>query len=209
MRKLILLAIFVAASAPLTFAQSTNDYDKVNVFAGFSHNRVDTGVDNEDPELDDFIDEREGFNGFNASVTGNVNRYVGLKFDYSFHQRSIEFGADSTDFRLQNFLGGVQIKDNSKDESKRVRPFAHFLVGAARASVDLTEFDEDFDDVTETGLAFGVGGGIDFRVNDRLDVRAIQFDYNPTRFSIDSGIGTGSTSETLHNFRIGVGIVIK
>lgn len=200
MRKLILLALFITCSAPLTFAQSTSDeYDKVNVFAGYSHNRLDTGVSNEDPELDDIVDEREGANGFNASVTGNVSRYVGLKFDYSFHQRSIEFGADSTDFRLQNFLGGVQFKDNSKDESKKVKPFAHVLVGAARASVDLTEFDEDFEDFSETGFAAGIGGGVDFRINDRFDFRAIQFDYNPTRFS----------DEMQHNFRIGIGVVIK
>ena len=199
MRKLILMAIFIAASAPFTFAQSTNDdYNKVEGAVLFSHNRIDTGVDNNDPELDDIIDEREGANGFNASITGNVSRYVGLKFDYSFHQRSIDFGADSTDFRLHNFLGGVQIKDNSKDSAKKVKPFAHFLAGAGRASFDLTEFDEDFEDFSETGFAAAIGGGIDIRINDDIDFRAIQFDWNPTRFA----------SETQHNFRIGIGIVI-
>src|SRR5918993_1388941 len=100
MRKILFAAILMAFSSVAALAQTTSDdYDKVNVFAGFSHNRVDTGIDNEDPEIDDIFDEREGFNGFNASVTGNVNRYVGLKFDYSFHQKSFEFGADSTDFR--------------------------------------------------------------------------------------------------------------
>lgn len=207
MRKILFAAILMALSSVAAFAQTTSDYDKVNVFAGFSHNRVDTGIDNNDPEIDDIFDEREGFNGFNASVTGNVSRYVGLKFDYSFHQKSFDFGADSTDFRLHNFLGGVQVKDNSK-EGGRARPFAHFLVGAARASADLTEFDDDLEDISETGLAFGIGGGLDVRVNDRLDVRAIQFDYNPTRFSLNNGVINNNT-ETLHNFRIGVGIVIK
>jgi hypothetical protein len=52
--------------------------------------------------------------------------------------------------------------------------------------------------VTETGFAGAFGGGLDIRASDRVDVRVIQFDYNPTRL-FDS---------TQHNFRIGVGIVI-
>jgi len=51
---------------------------------------------------------------------------------------------------------------------------------------------------TETGLAGAFGGGLDIRASDRIDIRAFQFDYNPTRV-FDS---------TQHNFRIGVGIVI-
>ena len=50
---------------------------------------------------------------------------------------------------------------------------------------------------TETGFAGAFGGGLDIRAGDRIDVRVIQFDYNPTRL-FDS---------TQHNFRIGVGIV--
>lgn len=193
------MALLVACSAPAAFAQSTGDeYNKVEFFGGYSHNRVDTGVSNEDPEFDDIFDEREGFNGVNASITGNVSRYVGLKFDYSYHQRSIEFGTDSTNFRLQNFLGGVQIKDNTKDSEKVVKPFVHFLAGAARASVDLTEFDDSLEDVSETGFAAAIGGGLDVRVHPRVDIRAFQFDYNPNRFD----------GEMSHNFRIGVGIVI-
>ena len=51
---------------------------------------------------------------------------------------------------------------------------------------------------SETGFAAAIGGGIDYRISDRLDVRAVQFDYNPTRLF----------DGTQHNFRIGVGIVI-
>lgn len=202
MRKLMLLALFVFCTAPAAFAQTTTtDFDKVNVFAGFSHNRVDTGVNNnEDPELDDIIDEREGFNGFNASVTGNVSRYVGLKFDYSYHQRNFDFGGGfETKARLHNFLGGVQFKDNSKDETKRAKPFAHIMAGAARSAIDLSDLDDDFEDFHETGFAAAVGGGLDVRINDRFDFRAFQLDYNPTRFE----------GETQHNFRVGIGIVIK
>lgn len=207
MRKLILLAAFILCATPLTFAQTTTgDYDKVNVFAGFSHNRVDTGISDNDPDLSDIVDEREGFNGFNASVTGNVSRYVGLKFDYSFHRNDQDFGQALPGFGLKtdlhNFLGGVQIKDNAKTGT--VKPFAHALIGAAHARFDvrgLTPAQQaafDIDD-SDTGFAAAIGGGLDFRLNDRLDLRAVQVDYNPTRLG----------DETQHNFRIGIGIVIK
>lgn len=200
MRKLILLALFVACSAPAALAQ--DDYDKVNVFVGFSHNRVDTGIsDDADADLDDIVDEREGFNGVNGSVTGNVTRYVGLKGDYSFHTKKFESAlGPGVDVRskLHNFLGGVQFRDNAKET--KVKPFAHVLAGVAHSTFDVrgVATPADFDG-TETGFAMGVGGGLDFRVNDRLDIRAVQFDYNPTRLG----------SETQHNFRVGIGVVIK
>src|ERR671920_476397 len=139
MRKLLMAAFIIACAAPLTFAQTaSDDYNKVDVGVLFSHNRVDTGFD--DPSQN-FIDDREGFNGVNAFVKGNVSRYVGLVGDYSFHRKSFN----------------------------------------------------------ETVGTAAVGGGVDFRVSPRVDIRAIQFDYNPTRFS----------GETTHNFRIGVGIIFR
>lgn len=204
MRKLILMAIFVAASAPFTFAQSTDDYNKVNFFAGFSHNRVDTGISDADPDLDDFVDEREGFNGFNTSITGNISRYVGLKGDYSYHRKSFSESIGGVtaevDTNLHNLVGGVQFKDNAKET--KVKPFAHLMAGIAHAKFDASVtgvpgFTGDSD--SDTGFAGIIGGGIDIRVSDRVDFRAVQFDYNPTRLG----------DETQHNFRIGIGIVIK
>ena len=212
MRKLLFLAIAIIASSSISFAQSTADYNKWEFFGGFSHNRVDTGIDDSDFDLDDVIDEREGFNGFNASVTGNVTRYLGLKFDVSGHFKNKEFPTGfgtsfvELDSSVFNFLGGVQLKDNSKEA--RFKPFGHALVGAARVRNKVSFSPDfcvaifpspcpvDFTD-TETGLAGAVGGGLDFRVSDRVDVRAIQVDYNPTRLD-----GT-----TQHNFRVGVGLV--
>lgn len=210
MSKPLFLAIAIVACASMSFAQSTG-YNKVEFFGGFSHNRVDTGIDDSEPELNDIVNEREGFNGFNASITGNVSRYFGLKFDLAGHFKNKSFpigsasvGIDSSVF---NFLGGVQLKDNSKEA--RFKPFAHALVGAARArnKVDFSDIicvavfpspcAQDFT-ATDTGLAGAFGGGLDFRVSDRVDVRAIQFDYNPTRVF----------DATQHNFRIGVGLVI-
>ena len=88
------------------------------MFAGYSHNHVDVGpVEDFDPgddiEFDGIFDEREGFNGVNVSVVGNFHRYWGAKFDYSYHQKSFDFGPDSTKVRLHNILGGIQILPQS------------------------------------------------------------------------------------------------
>jgi hypothetical protein len=207
MSKIIFLAILIVVCASPGFAQS-NDYNKVEFYGGYSHNRVDTGIDDSEPELSDIINEREGFNGFNASITGNVTRYVGLKFDVAGHfkKKSFAFGTSSVDIdsSVFNFLGGVQLKDNTNEGS--IKPFAHVLVGAARAR-NKGSFNggciaivpspcPNFID-TDTGLAGVIGGGIDIRLNDKIAIRAAQLDYNPTRL-FDS---------TQHNFRIGAGIV--
>lgn len=200
-------ALLVAGFAPAAFAQTADDYNKYDIFVGYSNNRVDTGIDtdgSDDGDFDDFDDifnEREGFNGINASVKGNFSRYLGAKFDYSFHRKEFDFndgiGTVGTEVRIHNFLGGVELKDNAPET--RVKPFAHFLAGVARQSVDLTDFDDEFEDLSETGFAAGIGGGVDFRINDRVDFRAIQFDYNPNRLD----------GETQHNFRIGIGVVFR
>ena len=209
MFKTILIGTLIIACASVATAQ-TDDYKKWDFFVGFSHNRIDTGED--DVDFDNFIEEREGFNGFNASVARNVSRYVGFKFDVSGHYKSRTLpifsvqNALDIDSSIYNFLGGVQLKENSSEAT--FKPFAHALVGVAHARNRITisqsgclaivpspcppAFTEN-----DTALAGAVGAGLDIRAGDRLDIRVIQIDYNPTRF-FDS---------TQHNFRIGVGIV--
>jgi opacity protein-like surface antigen len=209
--KTILIGTIILACASIAAAQS--DYKKFEFFGGFSHNRVDTGIGDDDPSLSDIIDEREGFNGFEASATGNFSRYVGLKADFSGHFKTKTFpfpGVPAADIELEsrlfNFLGGVQLKDNSTEGT--FKPFAHALAGVAHArnridinnlvcsAVLLNPCPTDTSE-NETGFAAAFGGGIDIRASDRISIRAIQVDYNPTRL-FDS---------TQHNFRFGVGIV--
>ena len=203
MGRTLLLAILVAACASISLAQSTDDYKKWEFYGGYSHNRVDTGSGSS------LISDREGFNGFDTAVTGNITRYVGLKVDFAGHFKSTTIPVSTTqinvDSSIYNFLGGVQIKDNSNEGT--FKPFAHALVGVAngRASVDFNNIAciaispspcSPFTE-SETGFAGAFGGGIDIRASDRISIRAIQIDYNPTRL-FDS---------TQHNFRIGGGIV--
>lgn len=209
MFKTLLIGITVVACASLAAAQS-DDYKKFELFGGYSYNNISHTVGD-----DDLADDPAEFRGFNTSVGRNISRYMGLKFDFSghFNNRTIPFGQNASGIdlntRVYNFLGGVQFKNNSSDADSNFKPFFHALVGAAhiRNRVDIRNdvcvaispvpCPPDFT-VKDTGFAAAIGGGVDISVNDRIDIRLIQIDYNPTRL-FDS---------TQRSLRIGIGIVI-
>jgi hypothetical protein len=207
MYRLLLISALTLAVASSAFAQST-EYNKIEFYGGYSNNRVDVG----DAGLPGFSNQHEGFNGFNAAVTGNVTRYIGLKFDLAGHFNQKKFPIGSTtasidvNSTLYNFLGGVQLKDNSKEG--KFKPFAQALVGMARGrnqvefkNLACLAFPTPCTNFTDTDNGFGgaFGAGLDIRLNNRFDIRAVQVDYNPTRLFGD----------TQHNVRLGAGIVIR
>jgi opacity protein-like surface antigen len=213
MRKVISVLCLVLSSGIFVFGQTTDDdYKKVEVFAGYSNGQVDTGINSED-SFENFFDDRLSFHGFNASATFNVNRYVGItgdvsgtyrKDDFSFAVSPTETLSFKTRSSLYNVLGGVQIKDNAS--TARVKPFGYALVGAGIGKAEVssvvcpTGVDcSGFESGSETGLAGAFGGGIDIKINDRVDFRAVKFDYNPIRFD----------GRFQHNFRIGIGFVFR
>ena len=157
MQKLLLSIFFMTLCASLGFAQSSEDYNKVEVYGGYSHARVPPNIktviiDGEplDPcsktgaaalgsNFQDFFCKRRGFNGFDTSITYNFTRYFGFKGNVTGHYKSDRFvdpdssgvGIDTINDkeRVYNFLVGVQVKDNRK--AARFKPFAHALFGAA------------------------------------------------------------------------------
>ena len=193
MRKLLFSIVIMACAASFSFAQS-DDYNKVDVYVGFSHARVDFGGG-----------DYEGFNGVEGAVTGNISRYIGIKGDYAFHRKSFDFGPSiDVDAKTHTLVGGVQFKDNSKET--KLKPFGHLMAGFTHAKAEVDPVacaavlgvpcpvgDSD------SGFAGVIGGGLDIRVSRRVDFRVVQFDYNPTRLG----------GETQHNFRVGIGVVFR
>ena len=216
MKKFILALSITALAAAMSFAQA-DDYKKGEGYIGYSNAQVDTGIDSDD-DLSEFFNDRVTLHGVNVSGVYNMNRYFGLKGDISaaFNSRrdtvSLTSGGNTLDVSaktnnsLYNFVGGVQLKDNSREG--RFKPFAHAMVGGAHARTKINDFvcepsnlcaavviaPESFN---STGFSGVFGGGLDIRVSDRFQVRAFQVDYNPTRIE---GI-------TQHNARFGAGIV--
>lgn len=217
MYKFAMAIFFAAFSGVAAFAQTTStDYKKAEVFVGYSNNQVDTGVSPND-DFSDLVDDRESFHGFNVSGVYNFSRYLGVKADVSgtYNKKEYDFAVPvtggtgnvsfDTDSSLYNFLGGIQIKDNAS--TSRLEPFAHILAGAGHGRVKVNNVNCDITvDCTgfsgtssETGLAGAFGGGLDIKLTDRIDLRAIQIDYNPIRFD----------NATTHNVRFGIGLVFK
>ncbi|MGB7924888.1 MAG: outer membrane beta-barrel protein [Pyrinomonadaceae bacterium] len=221
MRKLLFLAILIACCAPLTFAQ--DEYHKIEVSGGYSHARVDTGIDDQDiddsdfgGEFGDFLRERRGYNGFDVSAVGNVHKYVGLKVNFSGHFKSDDFtitdggttiGLNSKE-RLYNFLGGVQLKDNRKES--RVKPFGHVMAGVARQTLQLSApgLTVDSFDLNDNSFAMKVGGGLDLRVHPRVDLRLIEINYNPVFHGDENFMGQTFRGSTQHNLTFGFGVAI-
>lgn len=189
------------------FAQTGNDeYKKNEFYVGYSLTRIDD------------VAHSVG-NGFEVAYVRNFSRFFGVKGDIStsFNKstRTIQtsFTPPSTvDFdrtvSLYNFLGGIQIKDNAS--KARFKPFAHVLAGAA---IDRSS-NKNFrctsgtcptpilqpSTFTNTHFSAAFGGGLDVKVNDKVDLRLIQVDYNP--------IFTGG-GHRRDNIRFGIGFVFK
>lgn len=213
-----LRSFILTIAALLTFSVIAPAQDEINraeFFGGYSHNWVDSGISSNDSDIEDFFSGRSGHNGFNASITGNVSKYVGIKFDVATHSKTFSdtIGTDPFSVKSRNttFMGGLQFKNNLKD-GPTVKPFAHILAGIAKQKLTSADFDEDFSDNSFT-MAFG--GGIDVKVHRHVDIRVIQLDYNPVFRGDDTTVvddttvpPTTVTFGRQNNFRVGFGIVI-
>jgi Outer membrane protein beta-barrel domain len=188
MKNTFFSVLLVAVFATFSFAQSTDDYKKGEFFVGYSPIVLDAGSGG----------DRQTFQGVNVSGVYNVSKYVGIKGDFSTHHKNISQRFGTTNITLnasvQNFLAGVQIKNNSTEG--RVKPFAHALIGAGRIKAG-ANFAGTNTSSSQNGLSLAFGGGLDVRVNKRISIRVIQADYNPIRIN----------GETTNNVRLGFGIV--
>lgn len=165
MKKLLLLGILVASWASFAAAQS-DDYHKNEFFAGYSYNRFSDS-------------DSDGEHGVNVAYVRNVSRYVGIKGDFSAHFRRDDIGVltqINSRSDVYRFMGGVQIKDNSKEG--RFKPFAHALVGGGALRSSVSGAGINFSD-SRGVFAAAIGGGLDIKANDRISVRVGQLDYAP------------------------------
>lgn len=229
MKRLVTLATLVLLSTTTALAQ--DDYKKFEFFGGYSALFVDNlAGDTGSPAVDDVLGDRQTLRGFNLAVNYNFHKYVGAKFDYSLHLREDEFnrplGNGTIDTTLQNFLGGIQIKNNSED-GPTFKPFGHALFGVAVQKLDVDSpqlpalFGINDFHTNETSFAMAFGGGLDIKLNNKLDVRVFQVDWNiinrgdqqtgivlaPTPFQT---VGTPFVIQGTRqdNLRLSVGIVI-
>lgn len=112
------------------------------------------------------------FHGWNASVTGNINRRFGIVADFSGHYGSELEGSILVKQRAHSFLFGPRVSFRGK----RLNPFVYALLGATRFEESATISGQRLSH-SDTGFSSALGAGLDVKVNDRVYVRAFQIDY--------------------------------
>lgn len=216
MKKLLFLASLITPCASLTYAQ---DRSRPEFFAGYSHENIDSGIKSPDfagtgiPSTS--LEQRYKLNGFNVSGTGYVTKRFGITGDFSagFERRIDDFGIVQTraKFSLYNITAGPQVKFFNH---RRATPFVRALFGVARRNLKETvdvavaspiTFAED----STTSFAMNLGGGIDVRLNDRIDIRVIQVDYNPIFLKSRTVEDVNFPGRTAHGVRFSVGLVFR
>jgi len=175
MRKATIAAAFVLICGLAAFAQ---DGYKAEVFGGYQFTRVNPG------------DGLSGvnFNGWNASVTGNVKSWLGVTADFSGGYKSVS-GASA---HVHNFLFGPTLSYNKLDHFK---PFVHTLFGVSHASGAI----DTVGSASDNAFAMALGGGVDAGITRHIALRLVQADYLMTRFQ--------STNQ--NNARISTGVVFR
>ena len=219
MRRVYRLLLAVTAIMIVFSAVHAQDDYKWEGFVGYSYMNLNRGIDPNDvnSEITNFPGNRVNAHGFNASITYNFHRYIGAKFDFTTASHGEDFSSPlqisappappiaatlkgSQD--IQEYLFGIQIKDNKK-ESQHFKPWAHVLGGFGRDSITLEETAPSSSrliDYNRTDFAMKLGGGLDWRVHKNIDVRLIQFDWNPiTRGDIVVGGRIGTIPSRLQN----------
>lgn len=191
-----------------------NGHTHVEIYGGYSFLLFD-GFATNNVDINDVLNQRIHFHGVDLSGTFNFSRYVGAQFDFSLHRRSedlAEFGlVGDAEANIQNYLFGVQVKNNSKDGGW-FRPFGHFLAGVSRQKLDFNSpllipvIGGNAFSFRKNSFALDMGGGIDFRITDVFSIRAIKLDYLPVFVDNFETLGVVFDRRTQRNFRAGAGL---
>ncbi len=206
MRTATLFLCLCAANLP------AQDYPKNEIQALYLHGQMDGLLGRQDPALAGRFQQRRPHHGFAFAYVRNASPISGLKVEVSWmrDEHTVRGGGQAFAYRQEPLwiLAGSQFKRNRA--GVRLKPFAHILGGASRYRTSLPS-----GGAATCGAAFGtaacparfasnrwtmatvIGGGIDIRVTERVDLRLAQVDYTPmSRFG-----------KTAHNVRFGVGFL--
>jgi opacity protein-like surface antigen len=212
MKRFAFLAVILFLTHALASAQNEK---KPEFFAGYSFESVNSGVSTGDllatGVTQTSLDNRFNLNGVNVSVAAYFTKHLGIAGDFSAHfdKRTDFFDTVATrsKFTLYNITAGPQYKFSG---SSRFTPFTHALFGIAHRDLTetLTDGSNDFTDST-TSFAMNLGGGVDYKLNNRFAVRLFQFDYNPIFLRSRTINSIAFPNRRLNGVRLSAGIVIK
>jgi len=149
MRKFIALSALLFLLSVPTMAQNTPEAE---VFGGFST----------------YLNAPRTMHGWNASASGNINGFLGIKGDFSGFYKN----ENDLRLRLHTFMVGPQL---SYRKNRRIVPFVHALFGVAHASAGFQDLA-----YSNSSFAMSFGGGMDWVVRKNVAIRVIQMDVTVT-----------------------------
>jgi len=213
MGKLFFGFLLILCSVPLAAAQS-DERSRFEFFAGYSVMRIKYEAKATDPRFQTptlvAFNGKQTLNGFNVSATANLTKGFGLTGDFSGHFKTNRIadvlgGNISTHIRLLNLLGGPQYRFRG---NSTVTPFVRALAGIAdtRSRLEVAIHNTSDTD-SSTDFALALGGGLDVRISERVDLRVFQVDYNAIFLSRGNELGFGHARAD--NVRFSFGVVFK
>lgn len=173
--------LFCLIASSFVFGQES----KADLFGGYSYLNIDTNG----------LASRQSANGWEASVSGNFNKWFAVEGDVSGYYKS--YSVDLAALNLGTLV--VKVTDYSYAAGPRInfKPiFVHALFGGDHLTGSALGFS-----ASQDGLAGLMGGGVQWKVSGPWSVRA-SADYVFTRHNI-----FGGPSVTQNNYRASVGIV--
>ena len=211
MHKLFLSVLLVICFVSLAPAQSDNS-SRAEFFAGYSVLRTNYKAEHTNPfePVIVFFNGKQTLNGFNISATGYLTKGFGITGDFSGHFETNRLadplgGNIETKIRVFNILGGPQYKFRNHT---RVSPYVRALGGVARTRARLIVPSLNSTDTkSSTDFSLAIGGGLDVRISDRVDLRVFQADYNPIFLSRENELLFGKSRAD--NVRFSFGVVFK
>ena len=177
MRKFLWLLVVVLSFSASAMAQDT---PTIEAFGGYQYLRAGKGAS-------------INMQGWNGSVAVNLNDWFGIVADASGAYTS-RTGVANT-LSLHTFTFGPQF---TYRKDTRTQPFARLLFGATRANETFSTFTLGPARANST-FTMILGGGMDFKINDRVSIRAGQLDWLQTKFR----------NSRQSNYRFSTGIVFK
>lgn len=175
---LFALLLLLVVKQPVSAQDS---HPRAEIFGGFSYLPADGS---------DF--PRKNSYGFQASLCGNVNRWLGVVADLGGqYSKTSDLGPGWPGITATTSVYEYMVGPRFAVRRQKFNFFSHALVGRANGHSNLVGF-------SDSSFAFAGGGGLDINLGGRLALRAFQLDY------------IGSFADILEdNVRLGFGVVIR
>jgi opacity protein-like surface antigen len=182
MHKVLIACVIILG---LSGTLSAQDFTRAEIFGGYSYLNIDTNN----------LSARQSANGWEASVSGNVNHWFAVEGDVAGYYKG--YKVDLTSLGLGTIH--VKVSDYSYGAGPRLnyRPFfVHALIGGDHLSGSALGFS-----ASQNSFAGAFGGGVQWKVAPQWAIRG-SVDYAITQHNI-----FGGQAYTQNNVRASVGIV--